>query len=327
VPILDAVHDFAHPVEGDAAWSESYYFNGYDPDADCGLFTRIGVRPNEGTLDAGLSVWLPGTDIATVHGVRPQAEMTDSALEAAGVRYERLVPMRTWRLSCDAEATLRDLDRRRATRKTRLRMDVRFEALTPAVGVDGSPRPGAGASTAAGQSTGKGHLEQAGRLAGWVEADGRRHEITGARGNRDKSWGPRRWGGPAFWRWFSINLGDDMHFGGILIGTAAGELHRGWVWRDGAFASIREWDVESELAEDGLTHRATRVRARDAKGRVHALRGDVLRVAPVVHEAAGRRTVINEGLARWTCEGRQGYGIAEYLHQLDGEGRPVVPVR
>jgi hypothetical protein len=35
-------------------------------------------------------------------------------------------------------------------------------------------------------------------------------------------------------------------------------------------------------------------------------------------------------LARWTCDGpdgpRLGYGICEYLHQLDGSGRPVVPV-
>lgn len=325
MPILDAEHDFAHPVEDDAAWSESYYFNGYDPVADCGLFTRIGVRPNEGTLDAGLSVWLPGTDIATVHGVRPQHVMTDGDLEAAGVRYERIEPMREWRLTCDAEATVRDLARERPTRKTRLRMDVRFRALTPAVGVDGHPR--ADARAAAGQNVGKGHLEQAGRLAGWIEADGVRHELAAARGNRDKSWGPRRWGGPTHWRWFSINLGDDVHLGGILIGTPAGELHRGWVWRDGAFASIRQWDVRTELAKDGLTHRVTRVRARDARDRMHELRGDVLRVAPVVHDRDGRRTIINEGLTRWTCEDREGWGIAEYLHQVDAEGRPLVAVR
>ena len=60
MPILDDRHDFAHPVEGDTAWWESYYFNAYCPVADAGLFTRIGVRPNEGTMDVGLSVWLPG---------------------------------------------------------------------------------------------------------------------------------------------------------------------------------------------------------------------------------------------------------------------------
>ena len=105
---------------------------------------------------------------------------------------------------------------------------------------------------------------------------GERHELgSQARGNRDQSWGPRRWGGPKMWRWFSINIDDDTHFGGIRIGTDAGDLHRGWVWRDGAAASIRQWDVRTTLADDGLTHRVTDVRATDARGRVHALRADL----------------------------------------------------
>ena len=64
MPILDAHHDFAHPVEDDGAWSESYYFNAYCPMVDAGLFTRIGVRPNEGTIDASLAVWLPSGERA-----------------------------------------------------------------------------------------------------------------------------------------------------------------------------------------------------------------------------------------------------------------------
>jgi hypothetical protein len=128
------------------------------------------------------------------------------------------------------------------------------------------------------------------------------------------------------WRWFSVNLGDDVHFGGIRIGTDAGDLHRGWVWRDGEHASIRRWDVRTELEPDGLTHRVSHVRATDARGRAHELRGEMLRVAGVAHETGGRRTVLNEGLARWSGEGRTGHGIAEYLHQLDAEGRPLVPI-
>jgi hypothetical protein len=326
MPILDERHDLAHPVEGDSAWSESYYFNAYDPVTDTGLFTRIGVRPNEGTMDVGLSVWLPGTELAMVRGVRPQHEMTDRDLEVAGVRYERITPMQEWRLTCDADAVVRDLAARQEHRPTRLRLDLVFRALSPAIGSDGQGRSGAGASAATRQMVGKGHLEQAGRWRGWIEADGRRHELGEARGNRDKSWGPRRWGGPRMWRWFSINVGDDVHFGGIRIGTDAGDLHRGWVWRDGQHASIRAWDVASELAADGTTHRASRVRASDALGRVHELRGEILRVAGVAHELGDRRTLLNEGLARWTYEGRTGYGIAEYLHQLDGTGRPLVPI-
>src|SRR5438876_6490037 len=102
MPILDERHDFAHPVEGDQAWSESYYFNAYDPDADAGFFTRIGIRPGEGTMDVGLSAWLPGGALAIVRGVCPQLSMIDTDLEVGGVRYQRLEPMRAWRLTCDA---------------------------------------------------------------------------------------------------------------------------------------------------------------------------------------------------------------------------------
>ena len=150
--------------------------------------------------------------------------------------------------------------------------------------------------------------------------------ISGAHDCRDQSWGPRRWGGPRMWRWFSINVGDDAHFGGIRVGTEAGDLHRGWVWRDGEATSIRAWDMRTELAADRLTHAVTHLRGTDKRGRVHALRADLLRIAPVAHAVGGRRTLINEGLARWTYEGRTGYGIAEYLHQLDADGRPVVPI-
>ena len=326
MPILDERHDFAHPIESDTAWSESYYFNAYDPATDTGFFTRLGIRPHEGRMDLGLSVWLPGTDLAVVAGAVPQHEMIDRELAVAGVRYERIAPMQTWRLTCDAEASIRDLTGGRERRRGRVAMDVTFEALAPALGSDGQGRAGAGISVETRRHVGKGHLEQAGRWTGWIEAEGVRHQLLAARGNRDKSWGPRRWGGPRMWRWFSINLGDHVHLGGIRIGTDAGDLHRGWIWRHGEHASIRRWDLATELAADGLTQGTVYLRATDAGGRVTALRGDVLRVASIAHEAGDRRTIVNEGLARWTGEGLEGHGIAEYLHQLDGAGRPLVPI-
>jgi hypothetical protein len=320
MPILDEHHDFAHPVESDGAWSESYYFNCYDPDADTGMFTRIGVRPNEGTIDVGLSVWVPGGGLAAVHGIREQHEMIDTGLEVAGVAYERLVPMKEWRLMAAAGAAIDG-----AT--VPVAMDITFAALTPAIGVDGQGREGQGASAATRGSVGKGHLEQAGRWTGWIEVNGQRHVLgPDARGNRDKSWGPRRWGGPTMWRWFSVNIGDDVHFGGIRIGTEHGDLHRGWVWTEGSASSIRDWDVRTELEPDGVTQKVTHVLATDKSGRAHELRGDLLRVAGLPQRTGRGTTVVNEGLARWTYAGRTGYGIAEYLHQLDEKGRPLVAI-
>jgi hypothetical protein len=344
MPVLDPQHDFAHPVEGDRDWSESYYFNGYDPDADAGLFTRLAVRPNEGTMDVGMSVWLPGQRLAFVHGIREQHTMVDDDLAVAGVRYKRLEPLRRWRLTASGDAQVRDLaDPATAPTSGRLELELLFESVMPAVGVDGQRRgPSSAASSEAGGATGKGHFEQAGTWSGTIRWKGETHTLdpARARGNRDKSWGPRTWGGPTMWRWFSINIpgsaatapggsggaGGETHFGGIRLGTGAGDLHRGWVWRDGRAVSIRHWEVQTETAADGVTQRRVRLRITDKEDRAHDLDGAVLRVAAVPYERDGRRTLINEGLTRWTYEGRQGSGIAEYLHQLDAAGRPQVDV-
>jgi len=327
VPVLDARHDLGHPVEGDAAWSESYYFNGYDPGTDSGLFTRVGIRPNEGTMDVGMSVWLPGGDLAEYHEVVEQHEMVDTVLEVGAVRYTMLEPMRAWRLTCDVEVPVRACTRgSTADRHVHLALDLRFDSLTPPVGTDGQggARSSAESADAAG-TTGKGHFEQAGTWTGWIDVDGRRSTWSDARGNRDRSWGPRNWGGPPMWRWFSINVDVRLHFGGIRLGTGHADLHRGWVSDDGSLASIAEWRLRTEPAPDGLTQRTVHLTVVDKRDRRYELRGDVLRVADIGRSSG---TLINEGLTRWTLLGgpdeRAGYGIAEYLHQLGDDGRPVV---
>jgi hypothetical protein len=316
MPVLGPEHDHAHPVEPDTAWSESYYFNCYDPATDTGFYSRAAVRPNEGTLDAGMSIWIPGGGIAHAGGVREQRTMVDTVLDAGPVRYEMLEPMKRWRITVDGDSTAGPVA-----------IDVEFEALMPFVGSYGQGREGQGSSAETRKHLGKGHLEQAGRWSGTITVGGDVHRLgPEARGNRDKSWGPRRWGGPTMWRWFSINIGDDTHFGGIRNGTAAGDLHRGWVWKDGEHASVERWDVTCDLAEDGVTHVRSHVVAHDKLGRSHQLEAEVIRVEPGTKGIQPGRTIVNEGLARWTYEGREGWGISEYLHQLDDQARPVVPI-
>jgi hypothetical protein len=341
MPVLDDHHDLAHPVEGDAAWSESYYFNAYDPVSDSGFFTRIGVRPNEGTIDSHLALWLPSGDVAHLRQVDECDQMVERVLTAGPVTYEQLEPMRRWRITAEGDAILQRLDGSGAVGVVPIAVDATFEALTPAIGVDGQGRErSSGSSAATSATTGKGHLEQAGRWHGWVSVDGTRHELGDARGNRDKSWGPRRWGGPTMWRWFSINVGGDAwgegtHLGGIRIGsTDAADLSRGWVWRDGEYASVAEWRIRTEVDDDGWTQRVVHLEVDDKAGRTTFLRGDVLRVAPLPRRQDNQVTVVNEGLTRWTLldDGVEpavssvGFGVAEYLHQLDESGTPVVAV-
>ncbi len=336
MPILESRHDLAHAVEGDTAWSESYYFNAYDPGTDSGFFTRIGIRPNEGTMDAAMSVWLPGGELAEYRAVKEQHEMVDTVLEVGAVRYQMLEELQSWRVTVDAELSTRPctpgagITVPATAHPVRVALDARFDAVTPAIGTDGRPGggPRSAAAAAAAGTVGKGHLEQAGRWTGWLEVDGRRYAWTAAHGNRDRSWGPRRWGGPKMWRWFSINVGESMHLGGIRLGTDAGDLHRGWVWDGGRATSVAEWRLRTELADDGVTHKVVHLRVLDKDDRAYHLRGDVLRVADI-GRAGG--TMVNEGLARWRYEDpdgddRTGYGICEYLHQLDDSGKPIVAV-
>ena len=174
MPILDARHDLAHPVEGDAAWSESYYFNAYDPETDSGLFSRIGIRPNEGTMDVGLSLWLPGGELGEYRSVKEQRVMVDRLLEVGDVRYEMLEPLQSWRLTMEGEVRARPCVRGESdTHPVAVALDVRFDAITPAVGTDGQPSgPKSAEAAAAAGTVGKGHLEQAGRWTGL--AHGRR---------------------------------------------------------------------------------------------------------------------------------------------------------
>ena len=253
-------------------------------------------------MDVGMSLWLPGGELGEYRWVKEQREMVDSVLEVGAVRYEMLEALQSWRLTMDGEVQARPCVRgETTTHPVPVALDVRFDAVTPAIGTDGQPSGGpksAEAAAAAG-TVGKGHLEQAGRWTGTLTVDGTRHEWRGAHGNRDRSWGPRRWGGPKMWRWFSINIGEDMHFGGIRLGTDAGDLHRGWVWDGTRATSVAEWRVRTELADDGVTHRVVHLDVVDKKGRTYPLRGDVLRVADI-GRAGG--TMVNEGLARWTYE-------------------------
>jgi len=334
MPILEPHHDLAHPVEDDRSWSESYYFNAFDPDSDAGLFTRIGIRPNEGTMDVGMSVWLPGGELAEYREVVEQHEMIDTMLDVGAVRYEMLEPTASWRIAMDGDAPVRSLGvDSTGGRSVHLEIELRFDATTPAIGTDGTNglRPSASRSPAAASAagtTGKGHLEQAGRCSGWLSIGDQRLEWSGARGMRDKSWGPRRWRGPKMWRWFSINVGEDLHLGGIRLATDAGELHRGWVWDAGRATSIRRWDVATELEDDRVTQRVVHLGVEDKAGRTFTLVGTVLRVADI---GRGGATLVNEGLASWTCldptgATHTGYGICEYLHQLGDDGMPVVAV-
>jgi hypothetical protein len=240
--------------------------------------------------------------------------MFGTVLEVGGIRFTMEEPMRRWRLQ--GQGTSRG--------GKHVRLDARFKALTPALGVDGQGRKVDGAKAIVMNTIASGHLEQAGAWTGTAEVDGTVFTLDGGRGNRDKSWGSREpkgeRGGLEMWRWFSINVGDDVHFGGIRMGTEAGDVHKGWVWRDGRSSGIRRWDLKTVVNDDEMTPKSLDAVITDKEGREHKHHGEIIRVWEMVRD---KTMALQECLTRFELAGvGEGYGISEYMHRLNDSGRP-----
>lgn len=318
MPILDPQHDFGHAHEDSPDWSESYYFNGYSPASEVGFFARIAIRPNEPHVDGFITLWLPdGRSVRLAHASATVVPEVGSPTVAC-LQAVRVTPMMTWHLrgsGCSDEGCA-------------VQLDLTFSALTPAIGVDAQGRQ---VSAAAGNevlgSLGHGHFEQSGCWRGEVQVDGERWNVEG-RGNRDKSWGPRRSDGAhgmRYWRWFSMNFGDEVHLGGIRVGFDNAAMQRGWLSRQGELVSLRELTLTTRLAADGLSQAHVTLLARDKTGDTHTITGEVLRCAPLIARGHEHMLIV-EGLTRWHYQGLTGYGICEYAHQTDAARRPVVPI-
>jgi len=119
---------------------------------------------------------------------------------------------------------------------------------------------------------------------------------------------------------------------GIWIGLAAitmsfAALTSALIVRQGAANDWRHITLPVVLYFNTLVLLASSITLELSRRRVAAF----MRAANAIYEVGEGRpvwktipirlgvTIVNEGLARWTYEGRTGYGISEYLHQLDDD--------
>ena len=85
-------------------WSESYWFPIYDPQTGIGVVTRIGILPNQGLANLWLFISQGGKIVHNATDLRcplPDGDIDNLCLK--NVAYHCLEPLRTWRLSYEAE--------------------------------------------------------------------------------------------------------------------------------------------------------------------------------------------------------------------------------
>jgi len=181
-----------HPVE-DASphWSDSLYFNAWDPGTDTFMMTRIAVLANSGRVTGGLIVWADG-ELAYAYGRQLDAiPPTDWDIMATdGLTYRMLQAGQAWAVQlADGDA----------------KAHLEWHGLSPATSYDAHPSGPLPTAVASG------HYEQSCRVTGDLVVAGRQVAFDGF-GQRDHSWGLRHWAGLHQWHWVTGFLTDGRAF-------------------------------------------------------------------------------------------------------------------
>ncbi len=312
--------DYTHPLGPEPNFNESMYFNFFDPKQSIGGFIRIGNRANEGRAEVTVTVYLKDGRVLFTFKRAP-IEHND-AFDAGGARFDVIEP--TQKLRTVYEGSVLDLaeprrmtDPRKAfeeSPKRRIRLDLVYDAVGPMYGSAGDEHE---SKRSADEQFAKAHYEQHMAVSGDLHLDGETLHIEGY-GLRDHSWGPRYWQAIDGYEWLTMNFGPDLGAMVSVIRRGPGEARTGGVVvRDGALEAIRNAEVSADYEENGLYHRTVTARIETASGEKHVIQGEVKGFIPLRNRREGLVTHIGEGMTEWRWGDRTGYGLSEFLKQVE----------
>jgi len=323
---LEPQDELMHPLEGERSFNESMYFNVFDPASEVGAFFRLGNRPNEGFAEMTVCLYLPDGSVGFMFG-RPPIDGNE-AFDGGGMKFEVIEPFEALRVTYTGKvALLADplamKDPKAAftgSPHVECSVELDYRGLSPMLGgeaVGDGPFEGTDLTS----SFARGHYEQHVGARGRIACGEEQWEIDGF-GLRDHSWGPRSWQAPHWYRWLTCNAGPEDGFMVSVIATRDGAVRRsGVLFEDGGYTPIIDARIETDWATDDVYHRRLRCHATTAEREIE-ISGEVRSLIPLRHRRDGEMTRIGEGLTEYRWEGKTGYGLAEYLDQIE-DGRPA----
>lgn len=307
--------EYMHPNTGESNFNESMYFNFYDRAERCGGFARVGNRANEGYAEVTIALYQPDGTALFNYQRPPIAD--NSAFAAGGMRFDVVEPFEHLRVQYDGTAVYlarpRDLEHPKRAFTSNPHVPVQLEldytGLSPMYG-------GESEHDIPGMVFAKGHYEQHVKASGHLTVDGRRVAVHGL-GLRDHSWGPRSWQSPQYYRWLTCEFDEGFGFMGSLIVLQNGiELRSGFVFKDGENHMVDTCTIDTAWTEDGHYHDGITARLHTAAGNFD-IQGRVLTMLPLRNRRDGKVTRISEGMTEWRCGAHVGYGLSEYLDQIE----------
>lgn len=320
---LEPDDEYTHEVDADSRFNESMYFNAYDPAQGVGGFFRVGNRPNEGYAEMTVCLYLPGGAVGFIYA-RPEIGGNDG-FDAGGLRFEVREPFKSLRVVYHGKLALLDdplamRDPKAAfTGSPHLECSVEldYRGLSPMLGGEAQ---GPFAETDLLSDFARGHYEQHVGARGRIACGPDGWDLDGF-GLRDHSWGPRSWQAPRWYRWLTCNAGAEDGFMVSIIATRDGSVRRsGVVFENGDYIPIVDAEIETTWTDESH-QRELRCVARTAERDVEII-GSVMSLIPLRNRRDGEVTRIGEGMTEYRWEGKTGYGLSEYLDQIEN-GRPV----
>ena len=329
--ILEPEDEYCHKPDAAANYNESMYFNVFDPLKKIGGWFRVGNRVNEGHAEVSACLYLPDGRVGFMFN-RPKIDNNDE-LNAGGMRVEVIEPFKRLRVTYDGKILLlsHPLEMAHPSRAFKnnpmvdCKVDLEYRGIAPMYGGRPVREDGSDIPMDPEKSFAKAHYEQHVAAKGSFDVGGERWELDGF-GLRDKSWGPRYWQNITWYRWLPMNFGSDFGMMISIIGSDDGKVRRsGMVLRDGDYALINDARIESEWDENWYQ---TTLRAwAKTDEREYEVQGKVISMIPLRNrrtrdDGTALITRITEGMTEYTCDGKTGYGLSEYLDQIV-DGKPV----
>jgi hypothetical protein len=308
---LDITDEHMHPVDDHPQFNESALITIFDPERGEGGYVRIGNRANEGHAESTLCWFLP--DGSCLFRFERATIDSNDTFAAGGVTIDLIEVGGRMKARFDGTAAhlaspgllVNAREELKQAHQPRVVLDLDLDGLSPLYG--GSPFPGLDVG---------GHYEQHMAITGTLSIDGETTPVK-AWGNRDHSWGPRVWQGTAVDRTLWCTMDESFGFATSLTWKDPGSDDYeviGYVWRGDDMDRIIDARVESEFEdEDQLFHTAMKLDLVCESGADVEVTGTVKAIAPLRHRRDGATTHIGWAMAEFTCEGRTGYGLSEYL--------------
>lgn len=282
-----------HPIEDPSPhWSDSLYFNAWDPGTNTFVMTRIAVIGNAGRVTGGVIVWADG-ELTYAYG-RELEEIppTDwDVMATDGLTYRMLQSGQTWAVQLDDDGT---------------RAHLEWHGLSPATSYDAHPTGPLPRAVA------WGHYEQSCRVTGDLVIHENRIEFDGF-GQRDHSWGFRHWAGLHQWHWVTGFLTDGRTFNLFEVHTHDGATTiNGFVHGPAGDDYVTAVERVLERAEDG-GGRAYRMTLTTGSGATLTISGERAGASVPVRPDPSQPAVVHETPMRLQAGDVHGYGIYEHL--------------